>query len=780
MRRFIAALLLASCFLSFGQKSPKEKILAAVSNYYNLDRESIYAHFDKTTFFTNESIWFKGYVFNKKNNTPFFETTNVYAVLYDDDGHALNEQMLFSYNGTFSGDFKLGKGFQSGRYHILFYTNWMNNFKENESSMYSVDVVNEQTSEFTDYNAPALSKINVEFKPEGGNFVKGVVNNLGIKISDCNGNPVAAQQGEILNANGDVVKTFMMSKTGYGKVYFTPGDESYKAVFTINNNKTETPLPKASPQGIALEVNNYALPGKTIIRIKTNERTVGAIPGKAAFVVIEQNDKANIFDIDFNDQQLEKELVISSDNLFPGANTIRIVDRNLGQMAERIVFEFPEYKPELGLNVLKTANDTISVSGTLAYPNANISIAVLPENTVSDAKNDIYGAFLLDPYVQTKALYTESYLNNISKAKRYELDLFLLNEPAKYDWRDIISITPKMTYDFDIGLTIKGNISSALSDPKKYRIQALSPIWFLKDYSAINEKKEFEFKNLVLADSVTINMTLMKIPSIPVNASFFQRVVNRKRPFIKPVEINKPLCAAPVTKISIENLPQFAANTIMLSEVELTGKSKSDLVYRNRFGNASLRGYKVTPADYNISLLDFIGLNGFYVSQNMGNISITGRLRTSANGASTTPEVYINGRKVMTFDELEEIKMDQIDEIYLNPHAIVASMNNNMGIIKIYLKKLDYSGARDETKKFTIPEGFAKIDSFENPPIVSTSGKGFQNYGVIQWVPSTITTESGGFTFKIPKTDIKSVKVHVQGFTSDGKLISQTVMLPVP
>jgi hypothetical protein len=86
----------------------KQKIADAFIRYFELDRESVHAHFDKSIFFTNEEIWFKGYVFNKKNDTPFFETTNVFAVLLDDNGKTVSEQLLFSYIGTFSGSFKLG------------------------------------------------------------------------------------------------------------------------------------------------------------------------------------------------------------------------------------------------------------------------------------------------------------------------------------------------------------------------------------------------------------------------------------------------------------------------------------------------------------------------------------------------------------------------------------------------------------------------------------------------------------------------------------------------
>lgn len=50
MKRFLVSLFLACAFFCHSQ-TPKEKILSAITNYYSLDRESIYAHFDKAVFF---------------------------------------------------------------------------------------------------------------------------------------------------------------------------------------------------------------------------------------------------------------------------------------------------------------------------------------------------------------------------------------------------------------------------------------------------------------------------------------------------------------------------------------------------------------------------------------------------------------------------------------------------------------------------------------------------------------------------------------------------------
>jgi hypothetical protein len=262
----------------------------------------------------------------------------------------------------------------------------------------------------------------------------------------------------------------------------------------------------------------------------------------------------------------------------------------------------------------------------------------------------------------------------------------------------------------------------------------------------------------------------MKIPSFAIESTFFHQVQNRKRPFNKTF-LPFPQHCSPGRQVPLD-APQFGKDVIALENIEIEGKAKSDLKYRTKFGNAGLRGYKIDQDYAGTSLLTFIEANGFNVSRNLGAVYITGRLRTTINGQQSTPEIYINSRKLLTFDELQDISMDDVDEIYLNAHAIIASMNNNAGIIKIYMKKIDYGNARQATKTFEIKEGFSPIDKFEPPVYLSTADSGFAKYGIIQWVPTVLTDANGNFSFEIPKTAAKSVTLHIQGFTPEGKMIS--------
>ena len=753
----------------------------AIAEYFFLDRENIYAQFDKTIFFTTEQIWFKGYVFNKKNNTPFFETSNVFAILSDNAGNVIKEQLLFSYNGTFSGSFKLGKQLESGQYHIQFYTNWMNNFTEDESAFYHIEVINEENSIIRDRTTPDYSKINIAFSTGGGQFIEGINNHVGVKIADCNGNPIPVTEGKVVNSRGEVIKNFILNKSGYGQFNITPSTEVYKAVFSINGQIVESVLPKAVLKGIGLEVNNYALQGKTILKLRTNLRTLENAEEKTFTIAIHQNDKSSIFNITLSGKSLEREIIIPSDSLFKGINTIRVLNQELEQVAVRNIFEFPTDDSGLNLQVQEKLDDNLTFTGKITYPNANLSISVLPEKTAAtNLSSDIIGAFMINPYCNENIFNAGELLKGATKARRYELDLFLLNQTSgKYDWKNIIAGGPKKVHDFDIGLTIKGTLNQSISEKKKHRMHLSSPISLISNYSEISPKNEFIFNNLVFSDSTSMNFNLLKLPSVPVDTKVYHQVLNRKRRYNKMFKPDGAICESRTIRLNPSELPILATNIIALDNIDIAGKPKSQLVYKNRYGNANLRGYKISGEDSGIDLLTYIGSRGFNVQFSMGEVSISGRLKTSVNGQATTPEIYINGRQLITFDELQDVKMDEVDEIYLNPHAIVASIKNNMGVIKIYMKKMDFGNQKSLSKSLMIADGFARIDAFENPLYLSTSDKGFENYGVIQWIPTVLTDENGHFKFQIPNTDVKTLKIKIEGFTADGRLISETKVITI-
>ena len=51
--------------------------------------------------------------------------------------------------------------------------------------------------------------------------------------------------------------------------------------------------------------------------------------------------------------------------------------------------------------------------------------------------------------------------------------------------------------------------------------------------------------------------------------------------------------------------------------------------------------------------------------------------------------------------------------------------------------------------------------------------KGFENFGLIDWEPSIMTDENGEFNFTVPYIYPGTMKILIEGFSADGKLISE-------
>jgi len=64
---------------------PEDRLIT----YFDALRESVFLHLNKTAFIPGEEVWFKAYVYDRKNHKPFIETTNLNVAIYDSVGDFL-------------------------------------------------------------------------------------------------------------------------------------------------------------------------------------------------------------------------------------------------------------------------------------------------------------------------------------------------------------------------------------------------------------------------------------------------------------------------------------------------------------------------------------------------------------------------------------------------------------------------------------------------------------------------------------------------------------------
>lgn len=245
---FVLNLIYASMFLmaqnANSQVNKAEvKIDEKLKKYFNLTREEIHLHFSKDTYISNESIWLKGYVIDKSSGLLNKETTNVYISLLDAQKNVLGTKLFLSTQGVLNGSWQLDKDLKSGTYYIHSFTNFMNNFEENESSLFKLEILNPKEYEVVE-NFDPIENATIELNVEGGNFIFGCDNKIGVKITNCKGNGIGVNNIKVLDSKSNVINQFSTNSEGYGAFeILNTQNEDYKIVIENGTLKTEKKLP---------------------------------------------------------------------------------------------------------------------------------------------------------------------------------------------------------------------------------------------------------------------------------------------------------------------------------------------------------------------------------------------------------------------------------------------------------------------------------------------------------------------------------------------------------
>ena len=88
----------------------------------NIPQEKMYLHFDNTSYYQGDNIWFKCYVTSAQNQLSQLSKT-LYVELLNSGGEIIDKRILKIENGQCHGDFSLTRlPFYSGFYEVRAYT----------------------------------------------------------------------------------------------------------------------------------------------------------------------------------------------------------------------------------------------------------------------------------------------------------------------------------------------------------------------------------------------------------------------------------------------------------------------------------------------------------------------------------------------------------------------------------------------------------------------------------------------------------------------------------
>lgn len=775
----LLALLLAGIATAQNQRHDIESKL---KSYFQASRETIHLHLNKTIFLVDEAIWFKGYIIEKQSELPFARTSNVYVQLLDDQGQILDNKLYYAEGSIFEGKFNLNQTLPSGLYYLQVYTNYMNNFIEDESTVYRITLANPRDGRYPDVTKPAYETMQMHLFPESGVFLSRADNTFGVWLADCHGNGAEISDAKLLDVSGNLIKQFSTDKFGYGRFDLTEnGAGPYKIQYSINGRTMETALPMPSVTGLTFSTNNFTQAGKVFFKIKTNAATIKDIADRPYTLVIQKSGAVSTVDFAMKPGQTEQTLAVSADHFANGINSIWLIDAQKKRLAHRLVYNPTTQDNRVTANILSKHRDSIRFSAKSKLPLGEVSISVLPRKTLSnDAEFSLSGTFEFDQYMKTPLTHADYYLNGFSRAKHYALDNALLCHESKYDWEVMMTREPDTQYEFDQGLAVKGKLNSVPGNTKGLQLRLSSLAYGLSETLPIDATGEFELKNLIISDSGQVHFSLLdKGKIIPTKA--YTRVTNNNRKFIKKFFPDIKKCRPDQYLTFDQELPlPKIKEAIEIQEVAVMekGPKLKDRSKTSPYTRMGSNGYKITDAEVKMyrDVLAFIQAHGFNVETVGTQVIIRSRNALSFRGTAS-PIVYLDDMPLQDFGQLYQMTMDRVDEIYINKRGYGGGDGAVNGIIRIYSKpgySIGSKPVRIDSSSLIVKGGFERTSAYKGLDYADYQNDGFNSMGVVDWIPSAETDQNGDFNFTVPNYSQNSVLIKIEGIATDGRIISQT------
>ncbi|AFU68849.1 hypothetical protein P700755_002056 [Psychroflexus torquis ATCC 700755] len=751
----------------------QDVFLEKYQDYFELPRESIFVHTNKSVFTAGEHLWYKGYAIDRTNGKLSDNVRNIQVFVYDSIGNLIDKSMVLANKGIFFNQIKIDTTFTPGRYYFKAMTNYMNNFKESDAYFQKFEVIDEVVR-----SKRKAQDIEVVIRPEGQEIVYGLNSNLGIKITNDIGNP--EESTLILFENNIPIKKITTSKLGLARMNFRPfKNKTYKIeVITIGGFKKIIPIGDIKSKGTSLDLINL----KKHIYLNIETTSIEEHEKWQLFIFKDQNSIS--FNIEMNNS--EKSIAIEKDKLFVGLNTIQLLKDGKAVLERMYLNEaIDETEFKVGYK-LKQVDKQDSIILSLNFKNNSklmLSASILPkENITYRSQQSIIKTLRLNPYIDNndfKSFFDYTTLSNLN-----ELDVLLLMSKSLHTTNLELSEPPALQYKRENGFDqilylidkIKKDddlivgIASRFNKDYSLKLDS-SRVFFLKNkYPVIGEKLEYTAVNKLgnfKAPKLTLKTRVIFNNQHPI---LFEELDTLT--FLKDISLSKNRVAANFTK------------TNELKEVIIKApKNKEEKIDR------LIRGTKeeITEDIVNeyLKLSDYLRAKGFKVREDYKTF-IVQNLRNQTGGAGSVAFIVDGARfkdtRDMNFTSfLANARLDQFESITINKVGFGQGPFGSGGVIKLDSRKTPLYD-KDNGGVFTsidVTEGYNEIKKYTNPNYTSYNSETFKRLGSIAWFPNIVvqggTQNNNSVDLKVVDTKLKEGIIYIEGISEDGQLHSYRI-----
>ena len=426
----------------------------------NYPREKAYLHFDNTSYYVGDTIWFKAYVTLAEKQVFSSISRPLYVELVDQAGHVTDKQIIKLSQGEGNGQFVLPQSMLSGYYEVRAYTRWMLAFSDPQYfsrtfPVYQLSHSDQLERSISTYElSPSMEKrpeetrekLSLRFFPEGGQLVEGITSQVAFKAESKNEGNIQLS-GTLYTKEGQEITSFETLHDGMGAFEYTPSALPAIAKVNFQGKQYEFTLPKALPSGYILKVGNNA--GAISVTVSCNAAT----PQDTLAVFISHQGRPHAYQLIHCQANKPQQFTVLSRKLPAGVLQISLLNRAGNTLCDRFAFASPRAPLQISPKGLKEIyapyapiRCELQLNNAIGEPmpgKLSVSIRDAVRSDYMEYDNNIFTDLLLTSDLKGYIHQPGYYFTESSLRKQKELDILLMVHGwRKYDMTQQIGISP--------------------------------------------------------------------------------------------------------------------------------------------------------------------------------------------------------------------------------------------------------------------------------------------------------------------------------------------------
>jgi len=754
--------------------------------------QKLYINTDSEFYFTGDTLWFSAYLLEGRIHAPLAGNFNLYVELLNDEGNYVQKELFAIKEGYCQGYLSFcSKDFKEGNYLLRAYTDYLKQFDEDAFFTKTIKVSNvKNTAGFETKEAKLNSEnINLNFYPEGGFLLNGIINVMAFKATSKSGKEIDIN-GKIIDSSGKSVISFTSSYKGMGQVYFIP---DYKQTYTVEidgEQKLEYNFPEIRTTGAKLMLVSSGTKGM-IINIVTHENQA---PEDYYITLFHRGKSSHYFKV--GGPRTIKTVHIQTKYYNNGINRLVLLNKEYEPISERLVYYNLKKDVTIEMAINATEMGTRQkVEVHFKQPEnlsknefSRLSVSVANKNSLnsSGVTQNIKSYLLTDSelrgYIPSPA---DFFVDSEEMPSDGKLNLLMLtNGWRNYIWNDINNINETKTNQ-QLGIAVKGTIQKYLS---KKTIENSEVTLSISDNrhgdvytTQTNAKGEFTFNNVVFVDTAMATVqgknhrgttkTKVKIKEMgvemPERANVDLALLNSFS-YI-PVSMHRMQY---LNELSLKEFYPEKGSRVLDEIMVVEEAKKEDDGHHRLYGEPS-HSATVTSSDYH-------HMNFFqYLQGRFAGVVVSGNTVyiPSSSPLRLCPLFLVDGR-VVDKKYVEGMTMMEIDkvEVLKGAKATIYGVRGGDGVISIFTRRGSVNDYTPRAMPGTIVKkikGFASHREFYSPAYTAENKQSeAPDYRTTLYWNPLIEMSGGKSSISFYTCDnLAEYKILVEGISSSGKIL---------